>query len=71
MILFSLYYTLYLSSILSISLIRCKQLQTSLDLQIGSSALKERQLTSDVEAYKLEYEKIDSNFKYQKVCKLF
>ena len=46
---------------------RCKQLQTTLDLQIGSSSLKERQLTSEMENYKLEYEKLDNNFKYQKV----
>lgn len=48
-------------------LYRCKQLQTTLDLQFGSSSLKERQLTSEMENYKLEYEKLDNNFKYQKV----
>lgn len=53
-----LYYTI---------LYRCKQLQTTLDLQIGSSSLKERQLTSEMENYKIEYEKLDNNFKYQKV----
>uniref|UniRef100_A0A7S3LZC2 F-box domain-containing protein n=1 Tax=Spumella elongata TaxID=89044 RepID=A0A7S3LZC2_9STRA len=45
---------------------RCQQLQASLDLQIGSHSHREHTLTTELNDYKLKYEKLDVNFKTQK-----
>jgi hypothetical protein len=50
---------------------RCSHLQASFELQVNSLSVKEEQLTSEVSEWKEKYEKMEVNYKSQKVSSQF